>query len=183
MLDFTRFVVYNTLCVGILWTYHLVQFLIALFQQLPFVSIILWWPKFFVFLWLDPGGRSLFSILCDPRFRGRDDSKVKLPKSTRLNRQTRRNERSKQARKLRRRTTFQFRLSQTKKIYPVHSRLHSLSSYTTQGAFANLGRIEEHTVDASKAIAFASSPFHFKNPLGLVALYTYCADWIPDFPA
>jgi len=180
MLDFTRFVVFNILCVGILWTYHLVQFLIALLQQIPFVSTILWWPKFFAFLWLDPGGRSIYSILCDPRFRGRDDSKVTLPKSNRQNRQTRRFETSKQARKLHRLTAFHFRMSRTKKIYPVHSRLHSLSSYTTQGAFANIGRIEKHTVDASKAIAFASSPLYFKNPFGLVALYKYCADWIPD---
>ena len=174
MLDFTRFVVFNILCVGILWTYHLVQ-LIALFQQLPFISIILWCPEFFVF----------FSILCDPWFRGRDDGKVTLPKSTWHNRQTRRFKRikQKQTRKLHRLTAFQFRFSRTKKIYPVHFRLHSLSSYyITQGAFANLGRIEKHTVEASKAMYVLLLPqvLYFKNPFGLVALYKYCADWIPE---
>ena len=180
ILDFTCFAVFNTLCFGIQWTYCFVQFLIAFIQHLPFVSIILWWPKFFVFLWLDPGGRSLSSILCDPRFRGRDNSKVKLAKSARPNRLTRRTEKSKSIRKLHRFTTMQYRTSKTKKIFPVHSRLHSVLSYTTQGAFANIGRIEDHTIDARKAIDYASRPLHFKNPLGLVTLFHYCADWIPE---
>ena len=180
-LDFLRFVVFKFLCFGIQWTYNAVQRIVYSFQQLPLVSTVLWWPKFYLYLLMDPGGRSILTILRNPQFRGSDVDKHLKP--FRKNRRSRRFERGKHMRKIQRLSELRYRSTRTKLIIPAHSRFNSLNSYSSHGAYAHLGEIEQHSLDARKAMIYASSPLQFENPFGLRSLFNRCSGCIPvDLP-
>src|SRR6056300_359899 len=178
-LDFLRFAVFNLICFGIQHLYTFVQYIIFYFQQLPLVSIILWWPKFYYHLLMDPGGRSLSSILRDPQLQ-EESSVHRQQKPFQGNRKSRRLENSKRMRKIKRISALRYSSTRTKIITPAHSRFNSMTSYTTCGAYAHLGEIEKHSVDVYEAINYASRPLHFDDPLGLRSIFNYFSDSIPE---
>lgn len=177
-LDFLRFVVFNSFCFGIQHLYTIVQYIIFYFQQLPLVSIILWWPKFYYYLLMDPGGRSLSSILRDPRLQ--EEGVHRQQKPFQGNRKSRRLETSKRMRKIKRISELRYKSNRTKIITPAHSRFNSMTSYSTYGAYAHIGEIEQHSVDACDAINYASRPLYFDNPIGLRSIFNYFSDSIPE---
>ena len=95
-----------------------------LFLQWIF-SALLWWPKFYWELMRDPGGRSLYEIFTDPRFRG-----SVLRTKPRISRETRR----------------QYLEKGKMKIQPTNSRHNVFSSYQVHGAFAHVGQNENQKV-------------------------------------
>jgi len=129
-----------------------------LFLQWIF-SALLWWPKFYWELMRDPGGRSLYEIFTDPRFRG-----SVLRTKPRISRETRR----------------QYLEKGKMRIQPTNSRHNVFSSYQVQGAFAHLGQNENQKV--MYALVHATNYIHFDDPLRLSVPYEFVTNRIPEPP-
>ena len=124
--------------------------------------MLLWWPKFYWDLMRDPGGRSLYEIFTDPRFRGRrsgDNGTKPL-----ISRATRR----------------QYLEKGKVKIQPTNSRHNVFSSYQVHGAFAHVGQNENQKV--MNAILHATNYIYFDNPLRLSVPYESITNRIPEPP-
>lgn len=79
-----------------------------------------------------------------------------------------------------RRVRRQF-IAKQKRVLPVaHSGVRSLSSYTSYGAYAHLGQIQDPS--AGRAIFLASRTIYCNNPLGIHSIFNYVAENIPDLP-
>ena len=123
------------------------------------IRVVLWWPKFYWDLMCDPGGRSLFEMFTDPRFRG----SIKRTKPS-ISRVTRR----------------QFLEKGKVKIQPLNAKQNIFTSYQVQGAFAHFGQNENQKL--MNAITTATNYIHFDDPLRLSVPYEYIAKRIPEPP-